>query len=371
MIFISHISNPDHEAAKRIAEILKDNGISCWIAPESIEGGNDFAVAIPKAINTCEIFLLILSKNTARSAHVRKELMLAISHRKKIIPLRIDDCDIDDVYEYLCADIQIVNFDFSETDIQKLVDLCKLGERVVEMEISKNPRRKFVLIRGDFEANMDYMIHERPEELADTVFAMGIDRSSRIDISSNRGILKWVMAYLHREYGITAKQLQLLINQAKMDQLGHEKPDQELEFKDAVMINLPLSKHEEQTETKILRLLLVANSQKKESYYESNDVDEVEGIDSREIIISVFNKLKEDDHEATNLFIGAMGTNGLAFPYEVITSEILNCYVYAQRLNCNPVNLYYSVRTIDMERAGLTVDEILSYISQVINFFKD
>ena len=100
----------------------------------------------------------------------------------------------------------------------------------------------------------------------------------------------------------------------------------------------------------------------------------MEGIDSREIIISVFNKCREleaDGHPVCSLFIGAMGTNGLSFPYEVALSEILNCYVYAQRLGTDPRNLYFSMRSVDMTRAGLTVEEILSYITTIVKFFRN
>ncbi|MBO4838063.1 MAG: toll/interleukin-1 receptor domain-containing protein [Lachnospiraceae bacterium] len=369
MIFISHISEPDHEIALKIAGILKKNGISYWIAPESIRGGDDFSKLIPDAINGCEIFLLVLTENTARSAHVRKELMLAISHRKPVLPLKIGNFTIEDTYEYLLADIQIIPFSFTEEDTQMLVERCKRGERVVEMDLNKNPRRTLYMVRGDYQDNMDHIIREKPEILDRTVFAAGIDRSSRLDISSNGGILKWVCRYLAEEYGISLETLQSLVDQAKMEQLGHASKDQPLSFRDIVVIKVPLPISKERP--LFLQLLFIANSQKKKSYYASNNVDEVEGIDSREIILSVFNKCRALGDSASGLFIGAMGTNGLAFPYEVVTSEILNCFVYAQRVQCSPRDLYYSVRQTDMEKSGLTMDEILSYVSTVGHFFRD
>lgn len=365
MIFISHKSDPDHPTALRIAQILKENGISYWIAPESIKGGKDYSLAIPPAINACEIMLLILTRDTAMSEHVRKEVMLAMNHHKTIIPLKIGEFELDDSYEYLLANVQVVPFSFTEKDIDFLVSRCRLGERTVEMEITKNPRRALTIVKGDYRDNMDEIINEHPEEMEHTYFAMGIDCSSLLSVSSTKGILIGVCNYLQEKYGIEMSCLQSLINEAKMKQLGHDTPDQNMNFKDIVIISVPV------IDGHTLKLLLVANSRKKKSYYETRNVDEVEGIDSREIIIAVFNKCQQLGDEVHSLCIGAMGTNGLEFPYEVVTSEILNCYVYAQRRNCAPLNLYYSVRQEDMERVGLTVDDILSYIETVVYFFRD
>ena len=365
MIFISHKNDPDHDIALRIGSLLKENGISYWIAPESIKGGKDFSLAIPPAINACEIFLLILSEHTCKSEHVRKEVMLAMNHKKTIIPLKIGDFELDDSYEYLLANIQIIPFSFEKEDVEYLVNRCRLGERVVEMEITKNPRRILTIGKGDYNYNMDDILQNKPEELKDTYFAIGIDCSSKLSLSSNKGILKWVCAYLKKNHGITMKYLQDLVNKAKMEQLGHKGPRREMNFKDIVTIQVPIEND------LYFNLMLVANSRKKKSYYATNDVDEVEGIDSREIIIAVFNKCQQLGDKVKTLCIGAMGTNGLAFPYEVITSEILNCYIYAQRMNFAPRNLYYSVRKEDLERVGMTVDDMLSYIETVIYFFRD
>ena len=368
MIFISHKHDPDHEYALKIANILKKNGINYWIAPESIESGNDFATDVPRAINACELFLLVLTENTHLSAHVRKEVNLAISHKKRIIPIKIGDFDLDDSFEYLLADVQIVPFSFSEGDIKSLVEVCATGERVVEMEVGKNPTQKLTLIKGGFQENMDYLIENDPEEFEKTVFAMGIDCTSRLDLSSNKGIVKWVCKYLLEKYNIGIDYLQKLLNEAKINQLGHKTTDEPMRFKDIVLIRVPL--HVDNSKTLTLKLLMVGNSIKNSAYEKSLDVDEVEGIDSREIIISVFNKCAELSDDICNLFIGAMGTNGLGFPYEVAVSETLNCFVYAYRTKGKPQNLYFSMRKEDMDREGLHVEDILSYTKSVINFIK-
>ena len=371
MIFISHKNDPDHNVAKRIFDILIGERINCWIAPESIGEGEDFSLAIPEAINTCEIFIIILTEHTQKSDHVRKELMLAISHKKKIIPLKLGDFTLTDSFEYLLADIQVEQFSFSEEKINNLIEKCRLGERVVETEISKNPKRAMTIVKGDFQENMSYMMNERTKELEKTVFVMGIDCSSRLEISSTKGIVKHVCDFLYAEYGISLEELQRLVDIAKQEQLGHETSREEFDYKDTVLIEVPVTIAADPDAQHFLKLMFVANSRKNNMYQITKDVDDVEGIDSREIILSVFKRCQELGEQADNLFIGAMGTNGLSFPYEVITSEIINCFVYAQRCNIRPLNLFYSVRQEDMQRAGISTDDIMAYITMVVRFFRD
>lgn len=377
MIFISHKNDPDHEAAIRIAQMLQANGITCWIAPESIPKGMDHAVEITRAINTCEIFLLILTENTCESDYVRLELNFAIDHKKKIIPVMIGSFELDDVLHYLIGNTkQIMVFDFSDEACSDLIEQCKTGERIVSMEISKNPRRTVNLIKGDYDDNMEHHICTYPDELKHTVFAMGVDCSSNLHLSTTGGIIKSVVQYLNRAYGVTVDEIQQRIDLAKMEQLHHPDANQELQFKDILLVEVPIKlPHFQPERTERVKLLLIANTRKAENW--NGNVDKVVGVDSREIILKIFEKCAQIGPKAKHLFIGAMGTNGTAFPYEVVTAEILNCFVYAKRKSkdsnsvCFPLHLWYSVRQSDMERWGLSSDEVLTYISTVVSFFKD
>lgn len=369
MVFISHKWDPDHPFAVKVRDILERNGIPCWIAPESVSGGRDYASEIPWAINTCEVFLLILSQASIESAHIRKEVDFAIRYKKRILPLKLGSFDINSRYEYLLTDIQILPVDVRDDSLRKVVDFCLLSEPEVHMAVSQNPPRSVTVATGDFQANMAKYVRESPDELSRTMFAIGMDRSSRLDISSTKGILRWVLSFIREELHVPVDYVQELVNAAKMEQLGHGTPGEPLRFKDIVVIRVPLSLPDTPGAPHF-QLMLVANSQKSGSYSETHDLDDIEGIDSREIVIAVFNKCRELGERASTLFIGAMGTNGLSFPYEVVTSEILNCYLFAQRMNYTPYNLCYSVRKSDMENAGLTLDEIMEYITTVMHFFR-
>lgn len=372
MIFISHKFDPDHKYAEKIAALLEQNGIHYWMAPECVK--EHFVYDVPHAINTCEIFLLLLTKNSVTSNQVMKELLLAEDHHKKIIPLILDDegdFRLPDSYIYQ-LDMQRYHFSFSDQEqVTWLIEQCKHGERVLEMEVNSDLQSKIILMKGDFQENMDLVIKQHPEKLEHIAFVMGIDSSSLLRISSKKGIIKSVCQYLEDEYNINIDYLQQLVNDAKIKQLGHRTGDESMNFKDSVLITVPISFDTKSSESLKLNLLLIANSKKKSTFYETQNVDEVEGIDSREIIMSVFHRIQTLDAEIYDLFIGAMGTNGLQFPYEVCVSEIFNCYLYAQRMKYRPNSIWFSMRQDDMERSGLSSDEIISYISTVTHFFRE
>lgn len=74
--------------------------------PESIAMGDDYSNAIPKAIEVCDLFLLILSANSQGSKWVPKELDSAISHNKPIIPFQIDSEALTTSFNFMLSNIQ-------------------------------------------------------------------------------------------------------------------------------------------------------------------------------------------------------------------------------------------------------------------------
>lgn len=367
MVFISHKSDPDHDTALRVQKILSENGISSWIAPEDVASGENFAEAVPRAIRTCEMFLLLLTKEAQQSAHVLKEINLAIKYKKKIVPIQLGELELTDSFDYLLTNVQSKNVGPDFQNFDEALNELKLGERVYSVPIGgTHSNRAFSLIKGDFQENMEWIIGNPEINLNETVFVIGIDSSSRLDWSSNKGILKHVIAWLKTQYDIDIESLQERVNQAKIQQLGHSDGSQEMQYGDSIVIRIPIpgKKTEE-----ALQILLIANSRKTEEFYLRNDLDAVEGIDSRIIILRAFDKCRKIGVPASNMMIGAMGSNGLEFPYEVITAEILNAFVFAATKGCSPLRLYYSVRMADLERSGMTTEKIYHYIRNVIQFF--
>lgn len=105
MVFISY-SSKDYETASKIRAILTSNNIECWMAPESIPAGGDYAKDIPQAIGMSDIFLVIVSQSSQESVWVPKELDLAITLRKNIIPVHTDNSDWIDAFRFRLSNVQ-------------------------------------------------------------------------------------------------------------------------------------------------------------------------------------------------------------------------------------------------------------------------
>lgn len=122
-VFISYKSE-DYGKADWVRSVLQANGISCWMAPESISGSRSYALEIPKAIGECQGFVLILSRQAQKSKWVPKEVDRAINEEKSIIPFAIDDSPLTNGFEFYLSNVQI---------IPAYKDLYKAAENLVRV----------------------------------------------------------------------------------------------------------------------------------------------------------------------------------------------------------------------------------------------
>ncbi|MBW6401871.1 toll/interleukin-1 receptor domain-containing protein, partial [Roseomonas sp. HJA6] len=90
-VFLSYAS-PDRAAADAVCAALESRGIRCWIAPRDVPAGADWGEAILTAIGRAHAMVLILSRSTANSVHVRNEVVTAVSQSLALVPVRIEDC---------------------------------------------------------------------------------------------------------------------------------------------------------------------------------------------------------------------------------------------------------------------------------------
>lgn len=106
--FVSH-SSKDIKIVEQIVNVLKECGIPYWKAPEMIPAGSNYAKEIPMALKNCSIFLFIVSNASQSSIWVEKELDSAVNARKNIIPVRIDDTPLSDMYTFYMNNIQMID----------------------------------------------------------------------------------------------------------------------------------------------------------------------------------------------------------------------------------------------------------------------
>lgn len=107
-VFISYSTRNQMEA-DLVKQVLEKNGVSCWMAPDSIPGGSNYAREIPAAIGNAGVFVLILSRDAQLSKWVCRELDLAVNKMKVIVPFVLEDCEIMDEFNFYLAGAHRVN----------------------------------------------------------------------------------------------------------------------------------------------------------------------------------------------------------------------------------------------------------------------
>lgn len=167
MVFISY-SSMDKKIAYRTRDFLIHNDVQCWMAPDSIPIGSDYASSIPKAIKTCDFFLLILSKNAQESTWVIKELEMAISQNKNVIPLQIDHEDLNDKFTFTLTNVQRIEaYRDIETSYATMLSHIKAPHGEVS---AKDIFRS--LVEKLYQAVTDYRLGKSEKEMIDALYSM-------------------------------------------------------------------------------------------------------------------------------------------------------------------------------------------------------
>lgn len=129
-VFISY-SSKDTEIVNEVVNMLETSGISYWKAPEMIPAGSNYAKEIPRVICECNIFLLIISEDSQHSIWVEKEIDFAINNRKVIVPLKLTEGKLTDMFSFYLNNIQMVNYNGN------LKKALKVLRTRIEMLLSK------------------------------------------------------------------------------------------------------------------------------------------------------------------------------------------------------------------------------------------
>ena len=98
-VFVSY-STKNATVADTVCAGLERRGIRCWIAPRDITEGQTWAGAIVRAIDTCKVFVIIVSAASNCSDDVLQEIQNAASAGAPIIPFRIEDITLSDDMRY-------------------------------------------------------------------------------------------------------------------------------------------------------------------------------------------------------------------------------------------------------------------------------
>lgn len=156
-VFISYKAE-EYEEANNVRIILEKNGISCWMAPESIKGGLSYAIEIPKAIKECRVFVVILSEKAQNSKWVPREIDQAINYNKIIMPFAIENCPLKDEFNFYLTNVQRFEaYKNKSLAIEKMVSEIKAILNVSDVE---TPLEKAEVVVSDEE----HSINKKPKK---------------------------------------------------------------------------------------------------------------------------------------------------------------------------------------------------------------
>lgn len=126
-VFISY-SRKNSDIAHRIEKDLTSRGYSVWIDRDGIFSGDAFKRVLVKAICDSKMLLFLSSQFSNLSEYTAKEIGVAVSQRKKILPVKLDDTTYNDEVLF-----DLVNIDFislideknKEREYQRMFDSIK------------------------------------------------------------------------------------------------------------------------------------------------------------------------------------------------------------------------------------------------------
>lgn len=105
-VFISY-SSKQSERAFEIANLLKRNNITYWMAPDSIPASEDYLDVIPNALTNTKIVLLLLTPEAESSVWVAKEVATAMGANKVVIPCQLSPYEMSSKFRFLLDGCQI------------------------------------------------------------------------------------------------------------------------------------------------------------------------------------------------------------------------------------------------------------------------
>lgn len=92
-IFVSY-SRKDKPFVLAFVQELKNQGAKIWIDEFDIELGENWDNAIEEALDQSETIMIIISPTAVESQNVQDEVSVAISSKKKMVPIVITPCEL-------------------------------------------------------------------------------------------------------------------------------------------------------------------------------------------------------------------------------------------------------------------------------------
>lgn len=106
-VFVSY-SSKNQQMADSVRLMLIEKSIPCWMAPYDIPAGSKYAFVINDALENCSCLVLLLTNASQESQFVEREIERAITYKKPIIPMQLEDLQLNSGFKFYIGNSQII-----------------------------------------------------------------------------------------------------------------------------------------------------------------------------------------------------------------------------------------------------------------------
>jgi hypothetical protein len=189
-VFISH-SRKDKDFVRHLDAALEKEGRKAWVDVESILPTEDWLAKIYSGVEGSDAFVFVISPDSVRSQDCRRELLHAVEHNKRLVPIVRREVEDEAVSEPLRSPQWIFfresdDFERScraltdalDTDLEWVRAHTRLLTRAIEWD--NNGRDSSFLLRGsDLKTAEDWQVGAADKEPKPTPLQTGYVLSSR------------------------------------------------------------------------------------------------------------------------------------------------------------------------------------------------
>ncbi len=127
--FISY-SSKNQTSANAMRELFNKHNIDTWMAPYDIPAGSEYAEVLYDALTGCSCLVLMLTDVSQNSQWVKKEVNIAITNGKTVVPVKLEDIELNSSMKLYLNDQQIVPVHVIE---EKSAEIQKVLNSVIEL----------------------------------------------------------------------------------------------------------------------------------------------------------------------------------------------------------------------------------------------
>ena len=102
-------SSKNVPAVEKILRRIEDAGLRCWVSHRDIKQGQNYQGSITAAIRDASAVVFVLCKEFNLSEETKRELSLASSFKKHMVPIRTEAFTFSDELVYVLATVQYID----------------------------------------------------------------------------------------------------------------------------------------------------------------------------------------------------------------------------------------------------------------------